>query len=248
MSQLYLDLGNTRLKYWFTSGGSVQTSGAEEHLLAPAELLQGLMGEFLKLRPTHVVVSSVLGTELNERINERLVGLGLNTLWARVQQTHPRLHTHYNASLLGVDRWLQLLGAVDPLKRQTVVSCGTALTIDFLDHEEHVGGFILPGLKLQAEALSKGTRQIGLYEPSELSLRPGVTTQQAVEHGILLNQLGSLVLALKQFPSELVFTGGDAALMHRLISGSQDQFFESNQRFRVDPMLILKGLERFVET
>ena len=43
MAKLWLDLGNTRLKYWLVDDvGQIIEADAKEHLLAPAELLMGL--------------------------------------------------------------------------------------------------------------------------------------------------------------------------------------------------------------
>lgn len=47
MSNLWLDLGNTRLKYWLADDiGQIITSDAKQHLQAPAELLIGLTDRF----------------------------------------------------------------------------------------------------------------------------------------------------------------------------------------------------------
>lgn len=52
MANLWLDLGNTRLKYWLADDiGQIVTSDAKQHLQAPAELLIGLTDRFDKLAP-----------------------------------------------------------------------------------------------------------------------------------------------------------------------------------------------------
>lgn len=51
MIALWLDLGNTRLKYWLIDDGKVIASDAKEHLKAPNELLMGLFGTFVRFHP-----------------------------------------------------------------------------------------------------------------------------------------------------------------------------------------------------
>ena len=48
MRRLWLDIGNTRLKYWLTVGGKVQAQGAELHLQSPAQHLRGLRQHLLQ--------------------------------------------------------------------------------------------------------------------------------------------------------------------------------------------------------
>jgi len=68
--KLWLDLGNTRLKYWLTEGEEIITSGAELHLQSPADLLLGLVDRFSNFQPSFVGVSSVLDTQANQRIKK----------------------------------------------------------------------------------------------------------------------------------------------------------------------------------
>ena len=46
MKNLWLDIGNTRLKYWITQEDQILEQGAELHLQSPADLLLGLIQHF----------------------------------------------------------------------------------------------------------------------------------------------------------------------------------------------------------
>lgn len=50
MKNLWLDIGNTRLKYWITENGQVIEQAAELHLRSPADLLLGLIQHFKALK------------------------------------------------------------------------------------------------------------------------------------------------------------------------------------------------------
>ena len=70
---LWLDLGNTRLKYWLTDDiGQIVSHDAKQHLQAPAELLMGLTDRFEHYAPDFIGISSVLGDELNVQVSETL--------------------------------------------------------------------------------------------------------------------------------------------------------------------------------
>ncbi len=72
-TKLWLDLGNTRLKYWLTDDkGNVLEHDAKQHLQAPAEILWGLADRFSWFNPTFIGISSVLGEKVNERVAKSL--------------------------------------------------------------------------------------------------------------------------------------------------------------------------------
>ncbi len=62
MKSLWLDIGNTRLKYWITENQQIIEHAAELHLRSPADLLLGLI-QHLKHQGLHRIgISSVLDT------------------------------------------------------------------------------------------------------------------------------------------------------------------------------------------
>lgn len=237
MTKLWLDLGNTRLKYWLTDeAGNILDHDAQQHLQAPAELLIGLTYRFERLNPAFIGVSSVLGQAVNHQVATSLARLTMPFAFAHVAEQHPLMSSAYNASQLGVDRWLQMLGAVDSQKKQCVIGCGTALTIDLIDQGHHLGGYIFPSIYLQREALFSGTRQISINEGTFDSIDAGVTTQDAVHRGILLSIVGAINETIHQHPNfELVMTGGDAPTFAPYISAS----------VQIQQSLLLHGLQRF---
>ena len=72
MKSLWLDIGNTRLKYWVTENNQVVEHAAELHLQSPADLLLGLIQHFKNLGIHQVGVSSVQDLQSNERIRKIL--------------------------------------------------------------------------------------------------------------------------------------------------------------------------------
>ena len=102
--------------------------------------------------------------------------------------------------------------AYDPQENYCVISCGTALTIDLADGLTHLGGYILPNLYLQRDALIQNTKGIKIPDAAFDELTPGRSTIDAVHHGILLGLLSTIEHVIRQSPRKLILTGGDAPL------------------------------------
>ena len=239
MKSLWLDIGNTRLKYWITVQGQTIEHAAEMHLQSPADLLLGLIQHFKALGLERVGVSSVQDKKSNERIAKILKRLNVPVIFAKVQAEYAGLTCGYDEpSQLGIDRWLQVLAvAQKPTENYCVISCGTALTIDLADGFTHLGGFILPNLYLQRDSLIQNTKGIKIPDAAFNELTPGRNTLDAVHHGILLGLVSTIEKVLEKSPRRLVLTGGDAPLFAQHLSQYQPE---------IETDLLLKGLKRYV--
>lgn len=217
MKNLWLDIGNTRLKYWITENGQVIEQAAELHLQSPADLLLGLIQHFKALKLQKAGVSSVQDAKSNERIQKILKRLNIPVVFAKVHAEYAGLKCGYDApEQLGIDRWLQVLAAArNPAQNYCIISCGTALTIDLADGLQHLGGYILPNLYLQRDSLIQNTKGIKIPDAAFDDLSPGRNTIDAVHHGILLGLASTIEKVLQQSPRQLILTGGDAPLFAR---------------------------------
>ena len=153
---------------------------------------------------------------------------GIAPWFARTQARTGTLHNSYaDPGRMGVDRWLAMLGArARQPGRLCVIDAGSALTIDLVSAAgQHEGGYIIPGPALMERALLLDTERVRFDEDVEFTLVPGISTAEAVRHGIALAQAGAIVLALEQAGSEplaLLFCGGAGeALMHLVNRGGQ---------------------------
>ncbi|MGA9699222.1 MAG: type III pantothenate kinase [Acinetobacter sp.] len=239
MKNLWLDIGNTRLKYWITENHQIIEQAAELHLQSPAELLLGLIQHFKSLDLHQVGVSSVQDKKNNERIQKILKFLDVPVTFAKVQAEYAGLRCAYeDTSKFGVDRWLQMLAVVhDPKQQYCVISCGTALTIDLTDGMQHLGGYILPNLYLQRDSLIQNTKGIKIPDATFDELSPGRNTIDAVHHGILLSLVSTIEKVLDKYPSKLILTGGDAPLFAKYLVQYQPI---------IEPDLLLKGLQNYI--
>lgn len=123
-------------------------------------------------------------------------------------------HCYAKPQRLGVDRWLAMLGArqhsLEPL---LVVDAGTALTIDLLSaNNQHLGGYIVPGLNLAQHALFSGTDKVRPYadEKVEDYQALGQDTLSCVHIGLVRQSVGLVRDVQQQFPQhQLIISGGD---------------------------------------
>lgn len=201
MKSLWLDIGNTRLKYWITENQQIIEHAAELHLQSPADLLLGLIQHFKHQGLHRIGISSVLDTENNQRIQQILKWLEIPVVFAKVHAEYAGLQCGYEVpSQLGIDRWLQVLAVAEEKENYCIIGCGTALTIDLTKGKQHLGGYILPNLYLQRDALIQNTKGIKIPDSAFDNLNPGNNTVDAVHHGILLGLISTIESIMQQSP------------------------------------------------
>ena len=125
-----------------------------------------------------------------------------------------------NPSELGADR---IVNAVAGLERYgaplIAVDFGTATTFDVVnDRREYLGGIIVPGLKLGAEALFQRTSRLPRVEITEPERLIGRNTVQAMQSGLFYGYVGQVDgilerLLAEQPGSAVVATGGLAKVI-----------------------------------
>lgn len=211
MKSLWLDIGNTRLKYWITENQQIIEHAAELHLQSPADLLLGLIQHFKHQGLHRIGISSVLDTENNQRIQQILKWLEIPVVLPKcmlnMQVYNVVMKFQVSSGLTAGYRYLLLLR-----KNYCIIGCGTALTIDLTKGKQHLGGYILPNLYLQRDALIQNTKGIKIPDSAFDNLNPGNNTVDAVHHGILLGLISTIESIMQQSPKKLLLTGGDAKL------------------------------------
>ena len=131
---------------------------------------------------------------------------------------------------LGLDR---LIGAFAASTKYpgplVVVDVGSAVTVDLVSRNAtgqavFQGGAILPGMRLQREALTSGTEALEAPAPDTDDPRtsvmiPGKNTDDAIRTGILASIGGAIDRLAKDYAvsqqgdAQMIVTGGDAAMI-----------------------------------
>lgn len=242
---LLIDIGNSRCKWALSAAGSpleLASSGylaPDDHLDAQLEAIAKIAGP-----PRRAAVVCVGSRDVMNGVLD-----AAQDRWPQLEIRHfkpaPRAFgvtsAYAQAETLGADRWAALIGAraLLPATEVVIADCGTALTLDLLDAQGlHLGGYILPGLRLMREALQRGTAGLPLVEGREdADIRPGRDTRGAIAGGTLLGIVAAIEAAVRARrqstgPVECLLAGGDAALVRKNLSVS----------CRYEPDLVLKGL------
>jgi type III pantothenate kinase len=228
---LLLDIGNTREKAALIKSGKVTALPQ----LAPDNLA--------RLSIKAVYFASVASQEKVAAIKQQL---GLDHLpWRQVYSEAKACgvsNSYQQPQVLGVDRWLAMLGTqlLFPSQNTLIVDAGTAVTIDWLAQDgQHGGGWIIPGLKMQQQAVVKNTAKVFNSEMFNGRLEPGADTVTGLQNGCLAAVLGAIRLAWQQTPRDkLVLTGGDSKFLKSYLS---------DLPIVVEPLLIFHGLARYID-
>jgi type III pantothenate kinase len=239
---LDLDIGNTRIKWrLLDTGGFGYSEGVAANLV---ELFDATVSRHSVGR---VRVACVRGGKLLDELIRLLAENGqLQVEVAKVQRQCQGLSVAYEElDRLGVDRWLAMLAAFrDADGACVVVDCGTAVTVDLVEADgRHQGGYIVPGLRLMPDALTRNTAIRLTGEPA-WGLEPGNSTEDAIYHGALkmlvslleltvASELSGLSVSRDELPT-VYLTGGDAPLIARFA------------RFQSLPKASLKQVEGLV--
>ena len=219
-SNLFLDIGNTAIKWLFKGDyNSVLMSDFNVELLPKAE---------------QAFVSCVGDRSVLESLK--------NTVFVESESTFQQFISAYESPQeLGVDRFLAMIASVDQYPNQTrlIIDAGSALTFDLvLADGKHKGGLIMPGLGV----LRRSFKQFSSDSKQLLLRQSANNTTDAWEYGTAqmlmsvineqinnyLNQYGDL---------QIILTGGDAKMIG----------IRLNQQTQIKPNLVLDGLALYAQ-
>lgn len=183
MATLYIDSGNTRLKWRYRdqSGALPQSSDVAQRISS---------APWGRSRPGRVVVAAVRRSDLLADLLAGFKNRAVSVVWARTRRRQAGLRCTYDKpSALGVDRWLAAIAGWHTAGQRccVVVDCGTAVTVDAVtDAGVHLGGYIVPGRPLMADALGRYTERVRVdLLDSCAEIGPGTSTEESVNHGLL---------------------------------------------------------------
>jgi type III pantothenate kinase len=215
--KVLFDYGNSRLK-WAISNNGIRDSGSVDGRYP--ENLPAHLGKILdKIEPPRQVwISSVAGDSATEALQawlRRKWSLDGHLIIVGAE-AHGVINSYEQPETLGSDRWAALIGVRHRYSQPaSIVDCGTAVTIDFLNENRFHGGVILPGLDTSRKSLVTNTAQLQFNE-SETVTSIATSTSAAIESGTLLGLAGAIeyIVGLQQRDTgqapRIYLTGGNA--------------------------------------
>lgn len=240
---LLADVGNSRIKWVVLEQGVFRLRGQADH--RREDWTEFADRQWSRLPPpTRALVVSVAGPTACAALAEWMErAWAIKAEFAVATAAAQGIRNSYTEpERMGADRWVAMIAAWN-LTRQTcyVIDCGTALTIDALAaNGQHLGGVIVPGMRLMREALYQETQQIP-PEAGESQLF-GQSTRDCVWGGAThavaaaIDGITERMMAVNGVGVRLL-TGGDAARISPCLLG----------RYRLEPDLIFHGLRVIAE-
>lgn len=217
---LCFDLGNSRVKWW----DGIKSGACEyDQLNTAVETLAKTVGV-----PDDIVFATVVQDERLAHFKSALgffPGASVHecVVTARAGDV---VCGYEDIGRLGIDRWLAMIGGWTLLGESfVVVDLGTAATLDFVDTSgRHVGGYIIPGLRLGIKGLLAGTNRVTVEREQLIaaSRLPGRNTVDAVSNGAMAAMAAVIEVSLRRHQASnpganLLITGGDAPLVGALL-------------------------------
>lgn len=236
---LLADVGNSRVKWVHCEQGAFSQRGqASRDGVDWFELASQMWADLP--RPERVIIVSVAGPEARAGLVEwTQQHWGIEAEFVTSTAAAWGIHNSYaEPERMGADRWVAMIAARTLSDQMCyVVDCGTALTIDALAVDgRHLGGVIIPGMRLMREVLYRETRQIP-PETGEVRLF-GQSTRDCVWGGASYAVAAAIDgvierMMAQQGPGLCVLTGGDAKAVSPYLRGT----------YRLEPDLIFNGLQ-----
>ena len=236
---LLIDQGNTRLKWVLAGSGEIDEKSVGQ---GDFDAFRQTCRHEAFVEPDTVLISSVAGIE-----NAQTLAVFCESQWGRETQmlvsTKQRggvRNAYPEPEMLGVDRWLAIVGAVARYGKPLVIwDLGTATTLDAVDETgQHLGGMIYPGPATMLDSLGRDTKLRVPANFENAGITPGRSTADCISNGIFAAQLGALNQFLRKVSDEMgrqpeiVVTGGAATWIVPMLD------FETIY----DPWLVFRGM------
>lgn len=234
---LLIDAGNSRIKWLY--GDSVP--GIIEAVSYKLDWQRRLfLAWHLLPEPDAIALSSVNNPEIENTVRqlvEQLWQKPIKTFVAQKHTNHTLTVAYEDPEKLGSDRYLAMLGArsltKDPL---CVVGCGTAITLDVVDGDGlHLGGLILPGMRLAENALLQNTQKLipMRWTPNPLGTDTASCIGAGIHHALpagVDHIIDELETQHGYYFKRFAF-GGDAQIL-----------FGNRPTYRIEPDLMFGGM------
>jgi len=235
MNIIAIDIGNTNITAGLfledIEAGIEKTSGDKPEVLAEVLKNYWERAPFVKAgegkdkkRDARVVVASVnpkwtemVRTIVQEKLGEKILEVGLGKdvpLPMGLDVDKPQQ--------VGVDRVMSAFAAYCVVEDAVIVAdIGTAVTIDIVnDKGIFLGGVILPGFEISADALNRHTELLPKIGKVQAPNKPyGRNTEEAINNGLYYSAVGALEIVTRLYSEQLgkwpqtVVTGGNMEIV-----------------------------------
>ena len=249
---LAVDIGNTHINVALLEGDP--PSGEVRHHWTLATVLHRTADEYLVTldrllamagvdcgRLAGAVVASVVPPLTSAWFDLAASLVGSDNVLLVDAETATGIENRYeNPRDVGADRLANAVGAKATVGCPViVVDFGTAITLDVVSADgAYLGGAILPGPEMAAEALYSKTARLPRVSLGRTDLAVGRSTDASIRSGIFHGTLGAIDALIERIRGELGVTCPAIAT-----GGAAQPFADASRHIeRYDPLLTLRGL------
>jgi len=249
---LLVDVGNTNIVIGIHDGNDIiadfrlatdSKKTSDEMSIQVVELFR--MNGISVSDITGVIISSVVPNVMYSlenmirktfNIHPMIVGPGLKT-GMNIKTDNPRE--------VGADRIVNAVAAYEKYKRSMIlVDFGTATTFDAVKGTGvYIGGAILPGIKIAADALFERAAKLPRIELVTPEKVIGKNTVTSMQSGIVLGYIGSIEYIIKMMKKEMMEEGEEEPLVIATGGLSRMIYNGTDSIDLLEPGLTLEGLK-----
>jgi len=143
-----------------------------------------------------------------------------------------KFDTRY-ATTMGIDRVV----AIQNIKNGIVVDFGSAITVDIIKNKKHLGGFIMPGIKMLKNNYPKISKKLKFDFVTNTNLdKIPLNTNEAINYGIINMIVLPIKSIQKKYNLDIIFTGENSKLIL--------QYFKN---YKYKKNLIFKNMKQLVK-
>ena len=245
---LAIDIGNTNITLGvFENESILETFRLASDKELPQEEYEILLHSLFKKYDIDGCIIASVVNELSKKIKHACDNVfHLNSILLDSKSNLGLKIQLKNPKELGADRIANACGAYMLYSKPIiVVDLGTATTFDIVDKNGNfLGGVIMPGLKLQLNALNLNTSKLPKIEPDKSEIAIGNDTESAILSGVIRGSACAIEGLISQCEKELnekatvIATGGYCGLISEYMTRKFDF---------VNPCLTLEGLRFLYE-
>ena len=242
---ILLDGGNSQLK-WAWVDGERQLHFGGRAPYANLQTLADFMAKHASELP--IIGCAVCGAKKMALVEE---AAARSVRWLPSMRHALGVTNHYyKVQQHGSDRWFNVLGSrMYSQNSCVVVSCGTAITVDAITHDNHyLGGSIMPGFNLMKEAMAAKTAN--LNQPIGKAYPFATSTPNALASGMHDAASGAVILMHQRLKErqqgqtvDIILTGGGASKIEQHLP----QALILDSQVKIVDNLVLFGLQNWVE-
>lgn len=235
MTQLIIDIGNTRIKllpYFKKTPQHLLIFDSDDSFI-----------EYINknnLNSAQTIISSVRNKE-----RTKLIASSFKSVIILTEKTLiPIKNCYQTPSTLGRDRLSNAIAAYKkrPNENNLIIDIGTCLKFDFINNKNHYkGGSISLGFSMRYKALHNFTDNLPLINNETTNLHLGIDTKSSMVSGVFLGMLSEIKEFIANYETKykqlnIFLTGGDLSYF------KNEELSQKNSIF-ADPFLTLNGLK-----